>query len=255
MPKIKKRLNEIFPLVDANGDGQVDRSEMLKRLQIEHNKQEARAKMTLPEHSKAEFAEALEKLDKNTDRMLQFVEIQDDKDVLPTIVTEGTMEDKKAAFAFADENGDGKLDLSDFQRLLAPGIKCKKEHMEHVVQQQMKKVDGDNDGSISWEEYVDSVAGTAFKHGIRDDALEKYMEKEHTLFAKHDQDGNGKLDKTECRAWLFPEETGEMLKYEADHLIEVGDRDKDGKVSYQEMFDAGAYYIGGKLQTQEHDEL
>ena len=80
------------------------------------------------------------------------------------------------------------------------------------------------------------------------------MEKEHTLFAKHDQDGNGKLDKTECRAWLFPEETGEMLKYEADHLIEVGDRDKDGKVSYQEMFDAGAYYIGGKLQTQEHDE-
>ena len=33
----------------------------------------------------------------------------------------------------------------------------------------------------------------------------------------------------------LPEETGEMLKYEADHLIEVGDRDKDGKVSYQNV--------------------
>ena len=108
--KIKKRLNEIFPLVDLNGDGQVDRSEMLKRLQIEHTKQEARAKMTLPEHSKAEFAEALEKLDKNTDRMLQFVEIQDDKDVLPGVFTGATMDDKKASFEFADENNDGKED-------------------------------------------------------------------------------------------------------------------------------------------------
>ena len=49
----------------------------------------------------------------------------------------------------------------------------------------------------SAEEYVDSVAGTAFKHGIRDDALENTW-KRSTTVSKHDQDGNGKLDKTEC---------------------------------------------------------
>jgi len=261
--KIKKRLNEVFPLVDLNGDGQVDYDEMLKRLQIEHTKQEGRARMSLPVHAKKDFEQKLQYLDKDQDGKLSFDEIKDHEEVMPkNLGAKGQLpsaftmaEDKKAEFDFADKNGDGQLDLEDYQRLTAPAVKCKEENIKWVLGKQLKKVDKNDDGKISWEEYVDSVAGQAFKHGIRDDALEKYMAKEHQLFAKHDLNNDDKLDFNERKAWMFPEETGEMLKYEANHLITAGDANADGKLSYQEMFDAGAYYIGGRLQTPDHDEL
>ena len=72
-------------------------------------------------------------------------------------------------------------------------------------------------------------------------------------FASRCQNGTDSFE--ERKAWMFPEETGEMLKYEANHLIEAGDSNGDGKLSYQEMFNAGAYYIGGRLQTPDHEEL
>ena len=171
-----------------------------------------------------------------------------------TKLNEHLSKDESKATAAEGELKDSKGQL-DNASAEAAKAQADEDAAAEEVNKLLRRHDKNDDGKISWEEYVDSVAGQAFKHGIRDDALEKYMAKEHQLFAKHDLNNDDKLDFNERKAWMFPEETGEMLKYEANHLITAGDANADGKLSYQEMFDAGAYYIGGRLQTPDHDEL
>ena len=209
--------------------------------------------MTLPERSKLAWDRVIRHLDKNADGYLQLGEMETDTEILPSRITRA--QDKKAEFDFADENGDGKLDLSDFQRLRYPAIKCKEENIRFALAKMANKMDGDKDGSVSWDEYVGTVARQAFQHRIREDALAKYMKKEHLLFDRHDTNHDGVLSLPERRAGMFPEETGEMLRYEARHLIRVGDKNRDEKLSFEEMLEAGTFFIGGKLADPNHDEL
>ena len=117
--------------------------------------------MSLPVHAKKDFEQKLQYLDKDQDGKLSFDEIKDHEEVMPkNLGAKGQLpsaftmaEDKKAEFDFADKNGDGQLDLEDYQRLTAPAVKCKEENIKWVLGKQLKKVDKNDDGKISWEEF------------------------------------------------------------------------------------------------------
>ena len=102
--------------------------------------------MSLPVNAKKDFTQKLQYLDKNKDGKLSYEEIKDHEEVMPKslgaqshLPSAFTMaEDKKAEFDFADKNSDGQLDLDDYQRLIAPAVKCKEENIKWVLEKQLK---------------------------------------------------------------------------------------------------------------------
>jgi len=114
------------------------------------------------------------------------------------------------------------------------------------------RVDTNNDGKIDESEYMNDFktpwVGT-----------DEWNENEKETFEDLDLDKSGFIDSDlEKTLWLFVD-NGEISIDEADHLINVSDKDEDDKLSHQEVLDAMQDFIDSDATEYgfqlRHDEL
>jgi Ca2+-binding EF-hand superfamily protein len=75
------------------------------------------------------------------------------------------------------------------------------------------------------------------------DAEWEQTEKER--FNEYDKNHDGKLDRTDIKPWILPDNV-ELAKEEADHLISRADDNKDGQLSEQEIVDHHDDFVGSQ---------
>ncbi|EDO49919.1 predicted protein, partial [Nematostella vectensis] len=232
----KQKLEQLVKSeVDLDKDGFVTEDELRLRLLNTSRK-----------HRKTEVNSTVTFHDDNKDGKVSWEEFkkahfthtegkEDDK------ATKEQMAEDEAKFKYADVNGDGMLDLHEYVTFYHPGDD---ERMSAwVIQDTLKKHDTDKDGMISKSEYM-----ATFSDANNDAKIE--LEKDFDT--SFDKNKDGKLDQTEIRHWLFPDD--DMAKEEPAHMIKEADDNKDGKLSMEEILKHSSVFVDNG-ETPEHDEL
>ncbi|CAB3985126.1 calumenin-A-like [Paramuricea clavata] len=141
--------------------------------------------------------------------------------------------DKKKWHA-ADSNQDNKLTKDEYSAYLHPS-EYRRMH-EVAAEEVLKGVDKDKDGYLSLEEYI----------GDYDEPKPEWLDAEREIFRKErDKDGDGKLNKAEVLAWLFPVNYN-PLDSEAGHLLHEADGNKDKTLTKQEILDKQELFVRSK---------
>ncbi|XP_055886146.1 reticulocalbin-2-like [Biomphalaria glabrata] len=191
--------------------------------------------------------EAMEKLqeeDENGDKKVTFAEIlgkrhgygeedlpllenyergDEDVDVLELI------NDDKKRFLAADLDKDGALSQEEYVAYFQP---YDFPHMFQVeMERSMHDIDKDADGFISMEEFIGE--------NVDDETRISEM----TNFEELDKDKDGKLTPDELRPWALPDNE-DVAKEEAEHLLNMCDLDRDGKLSIEEIVNKEEEFIG-----------
>ncbi|XP_062620981.1 neo-calmodulin-like isoform X2 [Saccostrea cucullata] len=131
--------------------------------------------------------------------------------------------DFKETFNLFDKDGDGTISTSELAVVMRS---LGQNPSDDDIENMLRGVDEDGNGSIDFEEFVLMMARKLEKSNTEDEIREAF-----TLF---DKDCNGYITVSELRNILT--ETGQKIRpEEADELIKSIDKDGDGKVDYEEF--------------------
>lgn len=125
---------------------------------------------------------------------------------------------------------------------------------EEESSERMDEVDEDEDGYVTWAEYI------AETYGIKDPEDQQLLDQEdqveeqrllredRQLFNAADKNIDGRLDDMEFLAFSHPEESPDMLPIILQQTLEEKDTNSDGLIDFQE-------YIGDKGKEQDREWL
>lgn len=135
-------------------------------------------------------------------------------------LTEDQLLELQESFSMFDNNKDGTITPGELTTLLqSMNKKCS----EAKVMQMIEKMDIDGNGKIDFDEFV--------KHARKESKTEKDLQKAFTEF---DMDGNGFITEDELHTVMH--KLGQTLDLShIQQMIQCADKDKDGKVNYQEF--------------------
>lgn len=155
-----------------------------------------------------------------------------------------------ARWAAADTNSDGKLDKKEYELFYNPSLE--EEFISVALAEAIPRVDVNDDGKIDQAEYMND-----FKTPWTGN--DEWIQNEKETFQDLDLDKSGYIDTDiEKELWLLVD-NGEISIDEADHLINVSDKDDDDKLSYEEVKDAMQDFIDSDATEYgfqlRHDEL
>ncbi|CAJ0922062.1 unnamed protein product, partial [Mesorhabditis belari] len=119
-----------------------------------------------------------------------------------------------------DKNGDGYVDEEELTNWIQNSMKSLDD--EEAIER-MKEIDVDGDNKVSWDEYAaDSFPETDITKLDADDR--KLLDEDKKYFAVADQDGDGKLNEEELKAFPQPRELSTYAQNGAIDLKEfLGD--------------------------------
>ncbi|KAK8709646.1 hypothetical protein V6N13_060659 [Hibiscus sabdariffa] len=139
------------------------------------------------------------------------------------ILTEEQVSEFKEAFNFFDKDGDGCITVEE----LATVIRSLDQNpSEEELQDMIKEVDADGNGSIEFSEFLSLMA----KKMQESDAEEELKE----AFKVFDKDLNGYISASELRNVMM--KLGEKLSdEEVEQMIKEADLDGDGQVNFDEF--------------------
>jgi calmodulin len=147
-----------------------------------------------------------------------------DLDMLISNLSEDQIFEFKEAFQIFDKDGDGSIttkELGTVMRALGQNPS------EDDINQMIKEVDSDNNGTIDFREFLGLMA-KELENG--DDSDENFLE----IFRLIDEDKNGKLSPSELRYGIL--RSGKKIsKEEIDDMIKEADMDDDGFIDYNEF--------------------
>uniref|UniRef100_A0A4D5RQ68 Reticulocalbin-3 n=1 Tax=Ixodes scapularis TaxID=6945 RepID=A0A4D5RQ68_IXOSC len=154
----------------------------------------------------------------------------------------------------ADKDGDSHLDKEEFGNFLHPE---ESEDMKSVVvEETMEDIDKDRDGKISLDEYIGDMYGGAGDEEV----VPEWVQNEKEQFQNfRDKDKDGFMSADEVRDWIMPVDY-DHSKSEARHLVYEADKNKDKKLSREEILDKYDLFVGsqatdyGEALTR-HDEF
>uniref|UniRef100_A0A0N5A7K3 Reticulocalbin-3 n=1 Tax=Syphacia muris TaxID=451379 RepID=A0A0N5A7K3_9BILA len=242
----RKRLRVLAVKMDVNHDGFVDNEELTDWIQ-----------KSIISLDKEESDERFAELDKDGNLVITWSEYIADGfgDIQETENMDAEdkklMEEDRKYFVAADHDGNGVLNMEEFDAFHAP------EHHPHmhetVVELTLKEKDLNKDGKIDLKEFLGDIAGN--------EGAEWY-EMEKARFAdEYDKDKSGFLEGEEIVAWLIPD-TKVTAQQEAEHLIANADKDHDKRLSIDEIVDEYGLFVGSEatnygehLNKVKHEEL
>jgi len=257
---IHDRLTKVVEKIDLDGDGYVSHNELVKHT--------VKALYSMDEEeAESEFIDA----DIDGDDRVRWneyveefygLEPSDQNNILSMDTDTGTEFNKmyardKGRFHAADKDGDGALTLIEYTNFKNP---LKSEDLrELAISWALRDVDKDSDGKISLQEFLNDYM-TKPGEGLEfygEEYVESQTDKFHEDF---DTNGDGFLSGEELSLWMGPDNT-EIAIEETEHLIDMCDEDKDGKLTIDEILenhevflDSDATEYGQQLRFI-HDEL
>ncbi|KAM6306803.1 calumenin isoform 2-T2 [Podargus strigoides] len=140
-------------------------------------------------------------------------------------------------FKMANKGGDLTATKEEFTAFLHP-----EEYnyvKDIVVQETMEDIDKNGDSFIDLEEYIGDMYS-------RDGEAEEpeWVKTEREQFLEfRDKNRDGKMDKEETKDWILPSDY-DHAEAEARHLVYESDRDKNGKLSKEEIVEKYDLFVG-----------
>jgi len=231
----KKRLGKLFHLVDKDSDGFASKVELNNWIKQSHDR-----------YIHADSLKQLNANDLNKDSFVTWEEymnatygfLEEHKSEIKEYEKMLTKEEKR--FKLADKEGDGKLNIVEWSAFLHPDDF---DHMKGIkATETLNDIDANKDGSISLEEYINDVYPVEGRKATEP----SWVESERKQFREiHDKNGDGKMDAGEVNGWINPPNYDHFAE-EAEHLVSESDRNRDGKVSKEEMLTKHDLYAGSQ---------
>lgn len=232
----KRRLGILAKDMDKNKDGYVSKEELVDWIMNSFRKLDMEDSL-----------EQFEECDENNDNKVTWREyltrhhgfnINDYKDDYATekeAVEEFTkvLDEDKKKFDAADVDKDGALTKKEHVAFLYP---ADFPHMHDIeLERTLEEHDKNGDGTITKEEFLADT----------DKNDKELLLLEEERFGDFDKNKDGVLDKKEITDWVLPD-NNEAAVEEADHLIERSDKDKDGKLSIEEIVNNHEDFVGSQ---------
>lgn len=154
----------------------------------------------------------------------------------------------------ADKDKDGYLNKEEFGNFLHP--EESEEMKDIVVEETMDDIDKDKDGKLSLEEYIGDMYGGPGEGEVEPDWVQNEKDQFNNF---RDKDKDGFMSRDEVRDWIMPVDYDHSTS-EARHLIYEADKNKDQKLSHEEILDKYDLFVGsqatdyGEALTR-HDEF
>lgn len=252
----KRRLRLIFAKIDTDKNGFVDHDELKQwvvKVSQQHIQNSAESqipdfdlnkdgKISLAEYHNVTLGEvADETAEYDPHRKLTYKEMK---------------ARDKSRFDAADLNKDSLLDKDEFAVFLHPEDSP---HMrEVVVNEALQDMDKDKDGFVTLEEYIEDIWPKRERQA--DEEEPDWVKGEREQFEQHrDKDNDKKLSKRELGDWIAPE-GHDNAEAEARHLIFNADKDKDGKLTVDEVLANEELFVGSQATDfgnilNRHEEL
>ncbi|KAH0931285.1 hypothetical protein HID58_008402 [Brassica napus] len=168
---------------------------------------------------------------------------------------------KEEHFNASDANGDGLLNLTEFNDFLHPADTKNHKLLLWLCKEEVRERDSDKDGKIGFEE---------FYHGLFD-TVRNYEEDNHNathpyhdlpegpakqLFSQLDKDGDGYLSDVELLPIISKIHPTEhyYAKQQADYIISQADSDKDGRLTLAEMIEHPYVFYSAIFNEDDSDD-
>jgi len=148
----------------------------------------------------------------------------------------------------ADNNKDGKLDVNEFLAFQHPEHNFRT--LVYMADEMIPHFDTNHDGKITLEEFTQLPPGEVDE---ADAEMDRQYQREKAEEFKRDMDMNNDniVTKDEMIAYLDPRHKQHAMK-EADYLIRVSDRDRDGRISEHEMLMKYEVFTGSSFSNYAH---
>lgn len=132
-----------------------------------------------------------------------------------------------------DRDGNGQVNKSE---LLDWILFTQQRYMHDDAEKQMKQLDTDHDGFVTWEEYKDMTYGFLDEDEDEDEgAVQDMLARDKKTFQAADADGDGKCDVKEFSIFLHPGNDDNLKSLAVEETFEDIDKDKDGGISLDEF--------------------
>ncbi|KAJ8769979.1 hypothetical protein K2173_009061 [Erythroxylum novogranatense] len=165
---------------------------------------------------------------------------------------------KEEHFNASDTDGDGILNITEFNEFLHPADSKNPKLIEWLCKEEMRERDSDRDGKLNFNEFYRGLF----------DLVKNYDDESHDTsvsdgpseapakmtFSQLDKDGDRYLNDTELQpiiGKLHPSERY-YAKQQADYIISQADTDKDGRLSLYEMIES-PYVFYNAIFNEEDD--
>ncbi|KAK3156387.1 hypothetical protein QOZ80_2AG0106650 [Eleusine coracana subsp. coracana] len=169
---------------------------------------------------------------------------------------------KEEHFIASDMDGDGFLNLTEFNDFLHPADTTNPKLLHWLCKEEVRERDKDNDGKLNFQEFFSGLFYSirhADDEGSTHDSIDSDAPAKKS-FSQLDLDNDGLLSADELKPImgnLHPSENF-YAKQQADYVISQADTDKDGQLSMKEMIE-NPYVFYSSLFTEDdygfHDEL
>ncbi|XP_010452869.1 PREDICTED: calumenin-A-like [Camelina sativa] len=168
---------------------------------------------------------------------------------------------KEEHFNASDANGDGLLNLTEFNDFLHPADTKNPNLLLWLCKEEVRERDSDKDGKISFEEFF---------HGLFD-TVRNYEEDNHNsthpyhdlpegpakqLFSQLDKNDDGYLSDVELLPIISKIHPTERYyaKQQADYIISQADSDKDGRLTLAEMIEHPYVFYSAIFDEDDTDD-
>ena len=142
-------------------------------------------------------------------------------------------------FQALDVNQDGSISKKEVEALLK-SIKSRLKMTDREIKNLVDKIDKDNDGNISIEEFLSLITSGVKREAIYKTLLQRAGVRK--LFEKYDRDKNGVITRNEFKRVVEDKYQASIRPEKIDQMMKNVDRNGDGEVDFDEFYKAFRYF-------------